>query len=557
MKNLLFSGLLVAVVAVSSVASVAHAQAYSYTNYASNTGYCTNLTRNLSYGSRDASTGGEVTQLQSFLVSQNYPGGGSWMVTGYFGGATQQAVRNFQVSQNLPVTGSVDSQTRTSIQSVSCGSAYYSPYGYSYGSTSGSSYYDYNQYSNTYGQNYNYGNYNYNNYGSLTITSLSTYSAQPGSSVTIYGSGFSLSNNTVFIDGANVSATYNGNNALTFIVPSIQSGTYQLHVSSGFVTSNSMTFTVNSYGYPNPTPGTGQVYISSINPTSGAVGSSVTVYGYGFSTDGNSVRFGNGLVTNLRSFDGNSLTFTVPAHLTGYGTQSLYIGSYPVSVINKYGQQSNSVNFNLTSLAPTGSVPTISGVTGPNSVTAGTSHTWTINVNATQGTYVTTMVSWGDQQSFSTSQNTQAIYVTGQQTLTFNHTYQNAGTYTITFTASNAAGSNSSTTSVQVTGSSSGPLSLSTLTPTFGSKGTVITLNGSGFSSTGNTVHFGIGGSRDVYSANGTTITFTIPHFVSPCDVVAAGLLCGAPVTPVTNGSYPVYVTNGQGATNVQYFTVI
>src|SRR3989344_7906955 len=44
------------------------------------------------------------------------------MVTGYFGNATVQAVRNFQQSAGIPTTGFVDGQTRSAIQTRSCGS---------------------------------------------------------------------------------------------------------------------------------------------------------------------------------------------------------------------------------------------------------------------------------------------------------------------------------------------------------------------------------------------------------------------------------------------------
>ena len=49
---------------------------------------CASISPTLSIGSR----GAQVTALQNFLVSRNYPGGGNWMVTGYFGTATQAAV---------------------------------------------------------------------------------------------------------------------------------------------------------------------------------------------------------------------------------------------------------------------------------------------------------------------------------------------------------------------------------------------------------------------------------------------------------------------------------
>lgn len=96
------------------------------------TSACTTLTQTLSTGSR----GSEVLTLQTFLSNQDYKGGGAWMITGYFGAATRQAVRNFQATQNLPVTGVVDAATRAAISSVTCGnvgpSSYYqAPYSYS------------------------------------------------------------------------------------------------------------------------------------------------------------------------------------------------------------------------------------------------------------------------------------------------------------------------------------------------------------------------------------------------------------------------------------------
>ena len=68
---------------------------------------CTNLTRDLSVGSK----GTDVRTLQQFLVSRNYPGGGSWMISGTYGRATEAAVRNFQRESRMNSTGRVDMQT--------------------------------------------------------------------------------------------------------------------------------------------------------------------------------------------------------------------------------------------------------------------------------------------------------------------------------------------------------------------------------------------------------------------------------------------------------------
>src|SRR3990167_5264278 len=107
-------------------AEVAFAQNYSYPTPTPSASYgvCTNLGRDLSVGSRSV----EVTTLQNFLVSQNYPGGGSWMVTGYFGAATRQAVLNFQSQQRIAMTGIADAQTRAAIRGLTCGGSYQAPY---------------------------------------------------------------------------------------------------------------------------------------------------------------------------------------------------------------------------------------------------------------------------------------------------------------------------------------------------------------------------------------------------------------------------------------------
>ena len=111
------------------------------------------------------------------------------------------------------------------------------------------------------------------------------------------------------------------------------------------------------------------------------------------------------------------------------------------------------------------------------------------------------------------------------------------------------------TMTVVVTGSTTGGnVSLSSIQPNVGSTGTTIVLTGSGFSTTGNDVHFGIGGTRNVAAINGGTIYYTVPHYVSPCDFTVG--MCSAPAVLVQNGSYPIFVTNAQGTSQTFTFTV-
>lgn len=111
---------------------------YSYTVYPYSTNMyaygsaCTYILTDVIFGTR----GSDVTTLQQFLVNQEYPGTGSWMLTGYFGQATQAALRTFQASRGLPQTGYADAATRAAIMQASClsgqGGSSYGQYPYNY-----------------------------------------------------------------------------------------------------------------------------------------------------------------------------------------------------------------------------------------------------------------------------------------------------------------------------------------------------------------------------------------------------------------------------------------
>ena len=569
-------------------ANIASAQSYypySYgSTYQTQTQYqqpyygaCANLVSDLSYGS----SGAQVRLLQTFLVSRNYPGGGTWMITGNFRTATLTAVRNFQMEQGLSTTGVVDAATRAAISRVTCG-GYTAPattYGYNYSNTYPYSYnYNYNNNNNNYNYNNNsncYYTYPYTcnntyNYGyGVSLSSLSPVSGERGTSLTIYGSNLDSANNTVYFGSqpvANV-LSYNGT-SLTVTIPwNLSPGGVGVYVTNSRGTSNTLTFSViatygcstyqYSYGYnsgycpPNPmTPS-----ITYLNPNSGAVGSMVTVYGSGFSSTGNTIHFGGGVVTGISSPDGRTLSFIVPSQLTGYTSQVVTPGPYNVSVSTLSGQTSNALSFTVTS-GSYGS-PTISSVNGPTSLTTGTMGTWTIVLNNQNNTYLTTSVRWGDEGVYSNyAGSPQSSYAQGTNTLTFTHTYYAAGTYNVIFTVANNAGQqNTATATVTVSGSGNyGAVTLSYLSPTTGRVGTQVMLQGSGFSTYDNVVHFGIGGQRNVPSYNGTTIYYTIPYNISICDLVGPG--CTAPTNSVTPGSYPIYVTNSQGTSQTLQFQV-
>ncbi len=491
MNKILVSSL-VTVVALG--ANVASAQSY-YPSYNYGTTYtqpysgaCVNLATDLSYGSR----GSQVSQLQTFLVSRNYPGGGTWMITGNFRLATQTAVRNFQMEQNLPQTGVVDAATRAAISRVSCGgSVGYNYNNYNYNTNpftystlptytyNNNNNYNYNNNSNcyyTYPYTCNNNSYNYG-YG-VTLTSLSPVSGEPGTSLTIYGTNLDYANNTVYFGSqpvANVPST-NGTSLVVTVPGGLTPGGAGVYVTNSRGTSNTLTFNViasysacnnnlYTYGVYNPytttycPPNINTPYITYLNPASGAVGSTVTIYGSGFSPTGNTVRFGGGVITGLNSTDGRTVSFIVPSSLFGYSSQIVTQSTYNVSVSSFSGQTSNALPFTVTS--------------------------------------------------------------TGSGT--------------------------------------SGNVSLSYLTPTSGRVGTQVMLQGSGFNALDNTVRFGIGGTLHVPSFNnGTAIYYTIPSYVSPCDIVipSSNTVCAQNVQQIVPGPVQLYVTNTTGTSQTLMFQV-
>lgn len=75
---------------------------------------CPKLSKNFQRGARDASTNGEVTELQKFL-SAHYNIDASQSVTGYFGAITQANVIKFQKESGLSAFGFVGPLTRAAI----------------------------------------------------------------------------------------------------------------------------------------------------------------------------------------------------------------------------------------------------------------------------------------------------------------------------------------------------------------------------------------------------------------------------------------------------------
>jgi peptidoglycan hydrolase-like protein with peptidoglycan-binding domain len=288
-------GLVVALIGITIPSKNIEAQ-YGYNSQTY--GACISLQQNLVYGSSDYRTGGAVSQLQQFLISGGYLG--SYSSNGYYDNVTVEAVRNYQRARGINPAGSVGPLTRNAIRNDTCGGAYSFPTQYptnyypnqcSYPYTYGNQYqYSSNpyQYGGTYNCGYNYSVKPYINF-------MTPNSGSPGSYVTIYGTGFSPTGNTVRFGPTTLSNISSPNGTmLYFTVPSQFSGcqyywmcgggyqnlipdTYNVTVmnASGEV-SNPVTFTVNNYNYNNPYypyQNQGSVTVGSINgPTSLQIG---------------------------------------------------------------------------------------------------------------------------------------------------------------------------------------------------------------------------------------------------------------------------------------------
>ena len=79
--------------------------------------YCVLLSHDLLYESRDIDTGNDVSALQLYLTDRGFLETGA---TGYFGRATDLAVKKFQYRNQISVSGIVDSSTRDIVKELTC-----------------------------------------------------------------------------------------------------------------------------------------------------------------------------------------------------------------------------------------------------------------------------------------------------------------------------------------------------------------------------------------------------------------------------------------------------
>jgi hypothetical protein len=399
--------------------AMATAQAYygNFSTYSSAQPYngCVSLTVSQGLGSTDAITDGQVSMLQVFLNQAGYLSG----VSGTFDNGTYGAVVNYQRAYGLPITGIADPATRSLINQRSCTglqTGYPGSYQVSYPVT-----------------NYSNGNNCYWTGGAYTSTYVCTnqsivplapvvpvYPYSP--SCTNYGSNYN-----------NYGNNYNNNNQWN---------------------------NCNPYG----------VVLNSLSASYTYSGATITVTGYGFSNSGNTVYFGNTLISsNVYSSNGTTLTFTVPA---GY-----YTGTYGITVKNSAGYTSNSLSFTMNNNTSCNnntnwnygyqnnncynnsnwntwnnsnngyygnenngySNPVLSSISGPTNVQTGMMNTWSVSSYGSNSGYVTLRANWGDD-STSVSDRSANGSNYGSQNYTFSHEYSSPGIYTLVITATSNNG---------------------------------------------------------------------------------------------------------------------
>lgn len=181
--------------------------------------------------------------------------------------------------------------------------------------------------------------------GSVFVYFPSQYSGKPGTTITISGSGFTATDNTVYFGDTYTvekASSWNGQE-ITIKIPAIPKGAYSLFVKNTRGESGKRAFFVVTDGV------TPEPKIESITPDSTVRAGTVTVKGSGFTPTGNMARTGVMVFENISSADGSSLSFVIPADVLMAATSSFVKkSSIPVwvYVVNGNGV-SNGKSFTL------------------------------------------------------------------------------------------------------------------------------------------------------------------------------------------------------------------
>jgi hypothetical protein len=393
-------------------------------------------------------------------------------------------------------------------------------------------------------------------------------------------------------------------------------GSYSLYVVTVNGTSNEVNFTVTSSSSSTTTP-----TITSLSPSSGPVGMQVTITGTNFTSNGNSVinSIGGSVLASSLSSNGTSLTFTVPSQGLTPGNYNIMVtngngssnassftltsstGSSntlsasvdPSSISKTVAAGSTNVMLAKFDLMASGNealklmlLPLVVNITNSTQITSG--YVTNLKLEDGQGNIIATTPSMtptsvsnnytvyfgSEQHPFSslitlqTAENT-LITLSVYGDIASNATAGSAINVSINSASNAAAGVNdnqvvainsatANSVNIATVSNSNTPLVITSISPSSGPVGSQITITGTGFTPTGNSVINNSTGQSwvsSLSSSNGTSLTFTAPAYI--CEVNNSSGICSASQLPIGSGTYSFEVENGNNVfSNSVPFTV-
>ena len=168
--------------------------------------------------------------------------------------------------------------------------------------------------------------------GELILAFASRNYGVAGTSVTLSGSGFSTKSNAIYFKGAKKGAKKNGDvtienvvaknsGELTFVIPNtIRPGRYDISVSnaggasgaSRKIKGRAVQKTSDTVPFMVTVPGSSAPIIEKIEPVVAKFGGPIKITGRNFTPTGNIISSSLGIVGDLKSADGRTITLTIP-----------------------------------------------------------------------------------------------------------------------------------------------------------------------------------------------------------------------------------------------------
>lgn len=98
--------------------------------------------------------------------------------------------------------------------------------------------------------------------------------------------------------------------------------------------------------------------------------------------------------------------------------------------------------------------PTISGISGPTTLSVNSQGTWSVTASDPENQSLSYQVTWGDEMAYPARMDASVSSPVNYQTSTFTHSYSRAGTYTVSVTVTDAQGKSAQTSMTVTVGSS-------------------------------------------------------------------------------------------------------